>query len=144
MKKQNKYVVLILAVIIVFFLAYIISTYVIAQLFQKDMQLLDSATVEIDVCHLDSNTKFSITDIESKQELLDLLKSNISLLRLKITDYPLDSEHNTYNIIIFDKGYRYFYLSNIEPNFCFFTGENLDYYITGGDVLADYLDNYKR
>ena len=143
MKKRYKYLIIFSAIIVILFSTYLIASYVIAQSFQKDMQLLDSATVEIDVRHLDSNTRFSITDSEDKQELLDLLKSSISLLRLKTTDYPLDSEHNTYNIIIFDKGFRYLYISNIEPSFCIFMGNKFDYYITVGDVIADYLDEYK-
>lgn len=144
MKKRYRYLILILATILIVFSAYLIASNVIAQSFKKDLQLLDAATVEIDVRHLDSNTKFSITDIEDKQEFLNLIKNNIILLRLKTTDYPLDSDHNTYNIIIFDKGYRYLYISNIEPSFCFFMGDKFEYYITGGDVIADYLDNYKR
>jgi|GEM_PF-5264214 len=143
MRKQYKYIIILLAAIIVLFLAYIIASYVIARSFQKDIQLPDANDAIIDIGNYDTGARFSIENIKEKQELFDLIKSNISLLKLKADDYPFDSEHNTYYIIIQSKDFSFIiYVSNKEPLYCYVMGDKFDYYITGGDVIADYLDKY--
>lgn len=145
MKKQCKYPIIIFSGSIILLFAYIIVSYAISLSFQKYLQFPDTNVTMIDIKHYDSNTSFSIENVDDKQEFFDLAKDNIKYSRLKTYDYPFDSLHNTYSIIIWSKDYScVFNVSNKEPNNCFFMGDKFDYYITGGDVIADYLDKYTQ
>lgn len=129
----------------ILFSAYLITSNVISQSFQRYLQFLYAEDTIIDIKHYDSNTNYSIEDNEYKQKFFNLVRNNITFSQLKAYDYPFDSLHNTYSIIIWSKDYScVLSVSNKEPLNCFFMGDKFDYYITGGDIIADYLDNYER
>lgn len=145
--KKHKSLFIILIILLLATIAYGVTYFVIISSYHKDLQLPTAHAVQIDVKHYDSDTYFSIEDTKAKQELLDLIRNKLEFEKLYLVDYPFDSEHNTYSIIIWswsDNYFCIFYVSNKAPDYCIIDGKKFKYYIKGGDKIADYLDEYSK
>lgn len=139
---KNKKCVIICLIIVV--LIAILSHVYVLFAFQKDLVLPNANDTFIDVKYYDSGKFYSIENTKDKQELLDLMKSKIKFLKLKArTNYqPIDSLHHTYSIIVRSNYYSgVFYVSSLNKEFCFLDGQHSSYYITNGDLIANYLNN---
>ncbi|MPN48346.1 hypothetical protein SDC9_195953 [bioreactor metagenome] len=135
MKKIYKYLIFALIIICAIALASVNKS------FHKYLEFPDANEVLIDVKSFDTGSMFSIDNRKDKQALLDLIKNSIRLSHVKLNNSPIDGLHNTYSVTIWSKDYFcVFYVSNKKPLYCFLSGNKFDYYITGGDIIANYLD----
>ncbi len=143
MRRKYKKLIIISSTIAGLICAYLVVSYTITQRFQKYLLQIPEEGTIIDVYCFGSD--YPEFNHEQKGKLIELIEGNVRLSKLKPYSVPFSSDVTTYYIFVRGADYSFtLYVSNVEPENCYIAGDKLEYYVTGGEIIADYLDECQQ